>query len=172
MAISEGARTRHLFAFRQAAVAVRPATASDAAAICDLARAFHAEHIERWGPDSAKQWPLKQIRSAISSRDACVVVAAIGGKLVGFANGAILDPEAGLRIGRIDTVFVLPGQRGSRVAEDLMTVLMDALAECGADSLELIVATQNTRAQAFFAKFGFGDGDRVMSVDVDLEVPA
>lgn len=146
-------------------VAYRQATARDAGILRDLSGAFYNEHIERWGADSLQPWPFQQIKAALGNRDVAIFLAEVAGKPVGFSNGIILKPDSPSPIGRIESIFVLPGQRGAGVAEELMRLLLDGLGARGAAVWELVVASENKQALAFFARFGFRDGDLVMGLE-------
>ncbi len=147
-------------------VSVRAATLRDLDALAELSEAFTTEHLASWGSESLEPWPRGKIKAALQSRDSAVYLGFVGGTPAGFSGGGVVRADKRTQIGRIHAVYVVPDRRGSGVAEKLVRALIDGLADRGAAGLELLVATGNAPAQAFFARLGFGDGDRLMAIDL------
>ncbi len=152
---------------------VVPATARDVDDLFELAETFRSEHSASWGENTLAHWARWQIKGSVQDADHVVLIARAGARAVGYTSGKV-DKGPGGTIGKIEAVYVLPGQRGTGLANRLLATALNAMAHRGARDVELVVSAENKRAQAFFREFGFQDGERVMglALSVDDDGPA
>jgi len=72
------------------------------------------------------------------------------GAIIGYAGMWIIVDEA-----HVTNVAILPGYRGQKLGEKLMSALIEHAKARGALSMTLEVRTSNTVALGLYAKFGF-----------------
>jgi len=72
------------------------------------------------------------------------------GKIIGYAGMWLIVDEA-----HVTNVAIVPGYRGQKLGEKLMTALIECAKERGALRMTLEVRASNTVAQGLYAKFGF-----------------
>lgn len=142
---------------------VAKATLKDVDDLVILAETFRTEHSSKWGEGSMGQWARWQVKGSVQAADHVVVIGRAGGTPVGYCSG-VVDRSAAVALGKIEAVYVLPGFRGTGLAARLLDAAIEGLVARGAGHLELLVAADNSRAQTFFASFGFKDSDRVMGL--------
>ncbi|WP_459547078.1 GNAT family N-acetyltransferase [Nocardia sp. X0981] len=94
-------------------------------------------------------------------------------EIVGYAilhSGTPTEPEVAAAVAldpviEISKMYVLPGHHGTGVSSALMQVALDRAREAGYAGVWLGVNQQNTRAQRFYAKYGFQQvGTRTFTV--------
>lgn len=156
-------------------VAVRAATAADAAAIA-------AVHVSSWEgayrgmvPDEAferrtlarqtEMWEelLGGAGDPVSGARPWVAVAQRGASPIGFASLSLpsRDADADERTAEISALYVEPGEWRGGAGTALMWATLDEAARRGAAEVTLWVLEPNTRARAFYLRCGFiDDGGR------------
>jgi ribosomal protein S18 acetylase RimI-like enzyme len=92
-------------------------------------------------------------------RFSVLFVAFDGDQSIAFAHGAMRLPHDFFqpqRIGFVTHVYVEPSYRSARVGEKLMQKLEEWFRAKGAIAMELNVLTNNTGAQRFYERLGYG----------------
>ena len=130
-------------------IALRPARASDAAAVAevwhDSWRDGHLGHV----PDElAAVRTRNSFGPRAADRIAATVVATDGGAIVGFVT--VVGDE-------VEQVFVAAGHRGTGVAATLLDAGERRVAANGHDRAWLAVAAGNARARRFYERQGWTD---------------
>ncbi|MDQ1148014.1 ribosomal-protein-alanine N-acetyltransferase [Bacillus sp. SORGH_AS 510] len=74
-------------------------------------------------------------------------------KIIGYCGTWVVIDEA-----HVTNVAIMPGYRGKKLGEALMTKLMSVAREMGARSMTLEVRVTNHIAQSLYRKLGFQDG--------------
>jgi len=133
-------------------------------ALADAPDAFGstlAEERER-GDDAWRDWA--------SRTDRGIVIAELGGRLVGLASGGPApggDGAAGLY-----AMWVEPTSRGSGVAAKIVALVEDWARGAGYSQIGLGVTTTNARAIALYQRLGYVDtgGRHPLRQGTDLEI--
>ena len=148
---------------------IRPyRTADDRAALWSLKQGFELTlGTTTGGPGKAKRYQEKldsdyreryiEWVEACQADEDCVFLAECGEEAVGYA---FLLPERLAMIwdgAVLNELFVVESARGSEVADELMTAVIDAAREQSLpiDRLLLDVDPENGRARAFYDRYGF-----------------
>lgn len=150
---------------RAAEFDVSSATLKDVDDLVALGETFRSEHSSAWGEGSMGQWARWQVKGSVQSPDHVVILGRAGATPVGYVSG-VIDRTGPAPMGKIEAVFVLQGFRGTGLAARLLTQAIEGLAARGAQEVELVVSSDNARAQAFFASFGLRGADRVMGLEL------
>ena len=140
---------------------VRPATAEDAAGIgpCHLAcwRETYADLLSAafFAARTPERFTANWARLLADPGQPRVVVAEVGGEVVGFAQAGAGRDDPPVRAEELRTLYLRAAQHGSGLGQALLdAVLADRPAS-------LWVAEQNPRARRFYARNGFApDGAR------------
>jgi|SRR3954469_14720934 [ribosomal protein S18]-alanine N-acetyltransferase len=74
-------------------------------------------------------------------------------KIIGYCGTWIVIDEA-----HVTNIAILPGYRGKKLGEALLTKLISTAREMGARSMTLEVRVTNHVAQSLYRKFGFQNG--------------
>jgi ribosomal protein S18 acetylase RimI-like enzyme len=145
-------------------VTIRPAARSDVAELGRLGAALVRAHYrfddKRFmapEPDLERGYGW-WLSTQLASRDAVVLVAEHGGRLLGYVYAAV-EPESWQELrsesGYIHDVIVEEEARGRGIATALMHAAIARLRERGMPRVVLQTADQNTAAQRLFARLGF-----------------
>src|SRR5215475_7366906 len=138
---------RSVLAHQPHAAQVRPAQASDLAALTALEqRAFATDRISR-----------KSFRRLLGSRHAATLVAEIDGKLAGYAL-VLFREQTG--IARLYSIAVAPEVSGRRLGPTLLEAAEQAALARGAGRLRLEVHEANARAIALYRRLGYREFGR------------
>ncbi len=144
-------------------VAIRPAEEGDLRSIAalagDLVRMHHAVDKHRFllpeDVESGYAWWLGKERK---SRRAVVLVAEVGGKVVGYCYGTRAGRDWNMLLdehGALHDVFVSARTRKKGVGRALVTAMVERLTALGAPRVVLSTMVSNLAAQKLFASCGF-----------------
>ncbi len=131
-----------------------------------LWRALYEHHrglAERVGPVNAyeESWRRRraQYEEWVGGEDAALLVAERDGRLVGYAILTVNPPPAtwdfGKAVVEIETLSVLPDERGGGVGAALMRAAEEWARERGAETLEVGLLYTNEDALRFYEREGF-----------------
>ncbi|GEM_PF-69494 len=100
---------------------------------------------------------LKTLKSDLDNRDAIVLVAVEGSKVVGIVKAELVDrvfyePR---KEGAIDEFYILPEFRRGKLGNDLLNAMVDSLQKRGAVLITAEFPSQNDIAKRFYTKLGF-----------------
>ena len=112
--------------------------------------------------ERALSWPRRRAlyERLLATPDAFVLLARRAGRPVGYvlahihADGPDDTWPTGSRIGEIESLAVLPGDRGAGLGTLLLDVAEERLAAAGAHDLRLVVLAGNAAAQRFYERRG------------------
>jgi ribosomal protein S18 acetylase RimI-like enzyme len=111
--------------------------------------------------DRADSWPRRRAlyEEVLVTPDAFVVVARRGGRAVGYAlaqfhHGPDDTWPTSDRIGEIESLALLPDERGAGLGTELLDVAEDELSARGATTVAIAVMVGNDDAQHFYAARG------------------
>ena len=155
-------------------VLVRKATRDDAKQIAECAMELVEQHVSydpnrfsRIGtPDGMVRFYGDQTEAA----NACVLVAAKGAEIVGFAFvqfEPIIYAELATKVVWLHDIFVEPASRGTGAGGMLIEAAVAEARMFGANKVLLSVAAKNTAAQAFFERAGFETTMHEMMLVID-----
>jgi GNAT superfamily N-acetyltransferase len=139
---------------RQAMVQIRMGSPGEEAAVVPLYEWLFAppgQRPARWDQDQA----AIALRHAIDSDDACVLLAADGAALIGFATcyRDLLSVRFGMRVW-VEDLAVHPDRRSQGVGKLLLAAAKDWARERGATHLELDSAEARIDAHRFYEREG------------------
>jgi ribosomal protein S18 acetylase RimI-like enzyme len=111
--------------------------------------------------DRTQSWPRRKAlyQEVLAAPDAFVVVARRAGAAVGYALAHFhLGPDdtwpTSDRIGEIESLALLPDERGAGLGTELLDVAEDELAARGATTVAIAVMVGNEAAQRFYESRG------------------
>jgi ribosomal protein S18 acetylase RimI-like enzyme len=138
------------------------ALASEAEALVDLARAFHAEDGHPLSPDGESA--LRRIVSGEPLARCWIIRRA--GHVVGYLVVTLgYSIEHGGRDGFIDDLYLLPSARGRGIGAAVVDFALEQARLLGIITLHLEVDPKNERATSLYRSRGFAeDGRRLMSL--------
>jgi GNAT superfamily N-acetyltransferase len=121
-----------------------------------------APHLEELGPVRRpdQSWAVRRelYEDWLSEPDAFVLVAEVDRQPIGYAMVHLRGPEetwqTGDRIGVLETLTVLPGERGRGVGTALFERIYAELGELGVTELEVAVISKNVAALRFYERHG------------------
>jgi GNAT superfamily N-acetyltransferase len=121
-----------------------------------------APHLTELGPvrDASESWAVRRAlyEDWLAEPDAFVLVAESDGQPVGYALVHLRGPEetwtTGARIGVLETLAVLPGERGRGIGSALFERMYEELRELGVRELEVAVISKNAEALRFYERQG------------------
>jgi len=117
-------------------------------------------------PDRLEGW----VERARTSTEARLLVALLGGEVVGFsaygAERSELAPAVAHR-GEVYAIYVRPDRWGAGAGHALMTATCDALRRDGYDAVSLWVLEGNARGIAFYLRAGFAPTGDVTESTLD-----
>ena len=143
----------------------------DAARIDELEPLFTAmhEHHRDGGPRAAEvrafrsageAWERRRehYRDLLSSGRGHMLLAEEGGRAIGYAMVAEVGGQAtlqtGARMAELESLAVLPGERGAGVGSALMTAVHELVRSLGIDEVMLYVMDGNESAMRFYERYG------------------
>lgn len=146
----------------EAQITVRPATRQDIATIVELWKEFMAFHMEKdalftQAPDGEEVF-ARFVEGNIDSETACVYVAAVDGRLVGYCQGKLekYPPViAEQDYGQILDVAVTAEFRRTGVGERMYAALREWFGDKGVPRIEVRHWKFNEAASRFWRKMGF-----------------
>lgn len=110
----------------------------------------------RLANDGAQIW--SRGIAPLLGKNACLLVATLGGEAIGFAHGIVRLPPAylqAIKTGFISHVFVSSRFRGRKIGHQLVDRLENWFSEREVQLLELNVVRGNASAKAFWESRGF-----------------
>jgi GNAT superfamily N-acetyltransferase len=121
-----------------------------------------APHLTELGPvrNPAESWAVRRAlyEDWLAEPGAFVLLAESGGRPVGYALVHLRGPEetwaTGERIGVLETLAVLPGERGRGIGSALFERLYEELRSVGVRELEVSVIARNAEALRFYERQG------------------
>jgi len=135
---------------------VRPSTAAD---LDDVARLFRG-YLEFYGRPADPAATREFLAARLGDGDSVVLVAEVGGTVVGFAQ--CYPTWSSLSLARawvLNDLFVDPAGRGSGAGRALVRGVLAAARDAGAVSVSLETAATNRAAQALYVAEGFTRDD-------------
>ena len=127
-------------------------------------REHHLAVAAEWFPephDAATSWQLRrrQYEHWLSEPDSFALVARSGERAVGYAlvhvRGGSPTWRFGERAGEIETLSVLPEERGRGIGRQLLAAVCDRLESVGASEVSLHSLCGNLDAERFYGRTGF-----------------
>jgi ribosomal protein S18 acetylase RimI-like enzyme len=121
-----------------------------------------APHLARLGPvrDPRDSWAVRRAlyEEWLVEPDAFVLIAELDGQPVGYALVHLRGPEetwaTGDRIGSLETLAVLPGERGRGIGTALFERMYKELQDLGVRQLAVGVISKNAAALRFYERQG------------------
>lgn len=158
-------------------LSVREATESDLDVLADLlveGFAFHAAYLPEWfqmpeGYDPADQKPY--LRDALDSQDSVILMAAAGGRTVGFAVVSIKE-TVGLSLvvekkyAYVQSILVAESSRRGGVGSALMRAVEEWARGQGASQVQLDMWEFEYGPLRFYEKLGYGTIRRRMMREI------
>jgi ribosomal protein S18 acetylase RimI-like enzyme len=143
----------------------------DAARVDELEPLFKAmhEHHRAGGPRAAEvrafrsadeAWMRRRehYRGLLSSGRGSLLLAEEDGRAIGYAVVAEVGGQAtlqtGARMAELESLAVLPGERGAGVGSALMAAVHELVRELGIDDVLLYVMDGNDSAMRFYERYG------------------
>jgi ribosomal protein S18 acetylase RimI-like enzyme len=133
-----------------------------------LFKAMH-EHHRSGGPRAAQVVPLRSgdeawarrrehYRDLFEGGRGHLLIAEAGGRAIGYAVVSEIGPQAtletGARMAELESLAVLPGERGAGVGRALMAAAHELVRELGIGELMLYVMDGNDGALRFYERYG------------------
>ena len=133
---------------------VRPATEADLEAINAI---YNHEVLHGTATWDLELWSLAQRREWFAEHDDStpVVVAEVGGQVVGFAYLSWYRSKAGYRFTREDTLYVAPAYQGRSIGAQLLGRLIEEARRLTMRALIAVIDSGNGVSIALHARFGF-----------------
>jgi [ribosomal protein S18]-alanine N-acetyltransferase len=120
-------------------VALRPMTAADLPAVMSIEQESYSV-----------PWSEATFRGLLRRRDACLIVAAAGDEVVGYAAyWTVLDQS------ELGNVAVTPAWRGRGIGERLVAEVLRLAGSAGVREVFLEVRPSNAGARRLYERFGF-----------------
>lgn len=144
-----------------AAATLRRATPADIAEIVRIYNASVEVNTASW--DTALQ-TLEERRAWFDARTAAgqaVLIAELGGAVVGWASWGTFRPKAGYRMTMEHTLYVDDAARGRGVGRLLMQGILDTATQAGVHVLVGAVSSENEASIALHERFGFVEVGRM-----------
>jgi len=121
-----------------------------------------APHLEQLGPVRAadQSWAVRRelYEEWLAEPDAFVLLAEVEGEPIGYALVHLRGPEetwaTGERIGVLETLTVLPDERGRGVGSALFERIYAELRRLGVTELQVAVISKNAEALRFYERHG------------------
>lgn len=145
-------------------VAIRPALASDAQAVCAIYD-FHVAHgtasFDSAGP-SAAEWAVKI--AEVTAQGWPFLVAERGGAVVGYAYAAQFRPRAAYARTCENSIYIADGARGGGIGTRLLERLITAARESGFEQMIAVIGGGEPASVALHGKCGFVHAGRMRNV--------
>ena len=143
-------------------VTIRPATIRDADIIAGFAMTLVEQHVAydpvRFSRIADREGMARYYGGRTEAENAAVLVAEMGGKVVGFAYleyEPILYADLAVRVAWLHDIFIDNPARGSGVGRRLIDAVKSEAKRLGAGKVLLSVAARNAAGRAFFDSSGF-----------------
>ncbi len=145
-------------------VAIRPALASYAQAVCAIYD-FHVAHgtasFDSAGP-SAAEWAVKI--ADVTAHGWPFLVAERGGVVVGYAYATQFRPRAAYARTCENSIYIADGARGQGIGSLLLGALVDAARDCGFEQMIAVIGGGEPASVALHRKCGFVHAGRMRNV--------
>lgn len=145
-------------------VAIRPALASDAQAVCAIYD-FHVAHgtasFDAEGP-SAAEWAVKI--ADVTAQGWPFLVAEQGGVVVGFAYATQFRPRAAYARTCENSIYIADSARGQGIGTRLLVALVDAARDYGFEQMIAVIGGGEPASVALHGKCGFVHAGRMRNV--------
>lgn len=145
-------------------VAIRPARAEDARAVCAIYD-YHVAHgtasFDSEGPGEA-QWAGKL--GNIVAQGWPFLVAERGGEVLGYAYATQFRPRAAYARTCENSIYVADAARGVGVGTALLGNLIDRARECGFEQMIAVIGGGEPASVALHGKLGFVHAGRMRNV--------
>jgi L-amino acid N-acyltransferase YncA len=145
-------------------VAIRPALASDAQAVCAIYD-FHVAHgtasFDSAGP-SAAEWAVKI--AEVTAQGWPFLVAERGGAVVGYAYAAQFRPRAAYARTCENSIYIADSARGGGIGTRLLERLITAARDAGFEQMIAVIGGGEPASVALHGKCGFVHAGRMRNV--------
>lgn len=145
-------------------VAIRPALASDAQAVCAIYD-YHVAHgtasFDSAGP-SAAEWAVKI--AEVTAQGWPFLVAERGGAVVGYAYAAQFRPRAAYARTCENSIYIADSARGGGIGTRLLERLITAAREAGFEQMIAVIGGGEPASVALHGKCGFVHAGRMRNV--------
>ena len=117
--------------------------------------------LRRHHADLARQWSASLLAGSFEERRAGLVGKGAGGLLIWLATsrgqdiGYCVSTITADGTGEVDSLYVIPSQRGAGIGHALMKEAMDWFGRQSVRSIVIEVISGNDAAQRFYARYGF-----------------
>lgn len=143
---------------------IRPATVTDAQAVCEI-YAHHVAHstgtFDITAPDLAA-WETKIAQ--VAARDWPFLVAEREGVVAGYAYATQLREREAYARTCEDSIYVRPGLEGTGIGTQLLTALIAAARDCGFEQMIAVLGGAGPVSAALHARCGFAEVGRLQNV--------
>ena len=135
---------------------VRPCRRDDLAAVLRIYNEAILTGVATW---DESPWTMEQRETWFDGHDdrTPVLVAEVGGAVVGFAYLTLMSPKSGWRFTREDTIYVDPAAQGVGVGKALLGALLEAARGIGVRLVVASITSTNTASLELHRQFGFSD---------------
>lgn len=155
-----------------ASVRIRQATLDDFGAINALVQPVHDDHVAAHPEQfrlTGSAFPIERLTDLLAVGTSCLLVAQIGGDIVGFLAATVREaPPFPALVQRktvyVDIVAVSEGVRGQGIGSHMMQRTIDWARSQRIGELELNVFDFNDRAIKFYERLGMKSKSRRMSL--------
>ena len=161
------------------AVSIRRATESDAALLAVLAEQAFRQAFTQHNSDAdvnqhcEASFGSDKQKAEILDANIVVLLAESGEQLAGYAQLHVCSPKACVRgkaPAELNRMYVLDAWHGRGVAQQIMSKVLDVLANKGRDVVWLGVWEHNAKAICFYRKYGFSEvGEHAFYLGEDLQ---
>jgi L-amino acid N-acyltransferase YncA len=145
-------------------VAIRPALASDAQAVCAIYD-FHVAHgtasFDSAGP-SAAEWAVKI--ADVVAQGWPFLVADQSGEVLGYAYATQFRPRAAYARTCENSIYIADSARGQGIGTRLLGALVDAARDCGFEQMIAVIGGGEPASVALHGKCGFVHAGRMRNV--------
>jgi L-amino acid N-acyltransferase YncA len=145
-------------------VAIRPALASDAQAVCAIYD-FHVAHgtasFDSAGP-SAAEWAVKI--AEVTAQGWPFLVAERGGAVVGYAYATQFRPRAAYARTCENSIYIADDARGGGIGTRLLERLIEGASEFGFEQMIAVIGGGEPASVALHGKCGFVHAGRMRNV--------
>lgn len=149
-------------------VKIQPATIKNLRNIQDLNHQLCIKENKEFDPTINPNYPIqKQGKEYFKNKikDGCVLIAIVGGKVVGYLVGGISDVEDYRKITKIaeaENMFILKDYRSFGIGKKLLQEFTKWCKSKKVERVKAVVSAQNKRAIEFYHREEFEDYDFVL----------